>query len=190
MAFRDAFDALLGRTRPPEAETERLFAISTAVVTLQASLDLAPAGRAALCVKPIESTRYDATMTGIRELLEISARESGSVYRLETDRYRFGWVILEDPDFEDLVTGIHLVSQALIENGFGPYLLCAVFRFDGAARVYWIFNFKQGRYYPFVPGTGTTRDGAYEFRLRALLEGELPIEKEVERWYPLWGIPI
>lgn len=190
MAFRDALDALLGRTRLPEAKTERLFAISTAVVTLQTSLNLAPSGRAALCVKPIESSRYDAAMAEIRELLDYSCRETGSTCRLETDSYRFTWVVLEDPDFEDLVTGIHLVSQTLIEHGFGAYLLCAVYRFDGATRVYWIFNFKQGRYYPFVPGPGTTRDSAQEFRLRSLLENELPIEKEVERWYPLWGIPI
>ena len=190
MGFRDALDALLGTTRLPEADTDRLFAISTATVTMQASLDLAPAGRAGLCFKPIESSLYDAAKAEIDELLQYSCRETGSTCRLETDEYRFTWVVLEDPDFEDLVTTIHLVSQTLIERGFGTYLLCAVYRFDGAKRVYWIYNFKQGRYYPFVPEDGTARDSAYEFRLRSLLEGELPVEKEVERWYPLRGIPV
>ncbi|WP_428387590.1 PspA-associated protein PspAB, partial [Methanomethylovorans sp.] len=28
-----------------------------------------------------------------------------------------------------------------------------------------------------------------EFRLKSLMERELPIQKDVEKWYPLWGIP-
>ena len=51
---------------------------------------------------------------------------------------------MEDPDFEDLVTGLHLVSQTLIERGFGSYLLCAIFRFENEKPVYWVYNFKQG----------------------------------------------
>lgn len=190
MGFRDALDALLGTTRLPEAETERLFAISTATVTMQASLDLKPSGSAALCFRPVESARYDEAKREIEELLQISCREAGSTCRLETDRYHFTWMVIEDPDFEEIVAGIHMVSQTLIERGFGPYLLCAVFGFAGAKKVYWIFNFKQGRFYPFVPQGDSARDSACEFRLRSLLEAELPIEQEVERWYPLWGIPV
>jgi len=99
-------------------------------------------------------------------------------------------VILEDPDFEDLVSGIHLVSQTLIEKGFGAYILCAVFRFEKEKPVYWIYNFKQGRYYPFIPYGDKMRDNAQEFRIRSLLERELPIETDVAKWYPLWGIPL
>jgi hypothetical protein len=33
------------------------------------------------------------------------------------------------------------------------------------------------------------RDNNLEFRLRSAMEGKLPIEKGLERWYPLWGIP-
>jgi hypothetical protein len=29
-----------------------------------------------------------------------------------------------------------------------------------------------------------------EFRLKSLMENELPIEKEVGKWYPLWSMPI
>lgn len=51
------------------------------------------------------------------------------------------------------------------------------------------FNFKQAAFYPFVP-KGKQKDSSYEFRLRSIMEKELPIEKEVERWYPLWDIPL
>ncbi len=190
MGFRDLLNTVLGTTRLPEADSDRLFAISTAVVSMQVSLDLVPSGSAGLCFKPIESSRYDSVRAEIEELLLFAAQETNSVFRIETDAYRFTWVILEDPDFEDLVAGIHLASQTLIERGFGPYLLCAVFRFGREKRVYWIYHFKQGRFYPFVPLSESTRDGAFEFRLRSLFERELPLEREVERWYPLWGIPL
>jgi hypothetical protein len=189
MAFRDALDALFGKTRLPKAALDNLFAISVASVTMQTGLNLKASSTAGLCFKPIESSRYEAARTDIEELLRLSCKETGSTYRLETDEYRFTWVILEDPDFEDLVTGIHLVSQTLIEQGFGSYLLCAIYRFDNAKPVYWVYNFKQGCYYPFIPAPGKTRDTALEFRLRSLLEKELLIEKDMGLWYPLWGIP-
>jgi hypothetical protein len=96
---------------------------------------------------------------------------------------------LNDPDFEDLVSTLYMVSETLVENDFGEQLLCAVFKFKDESEVYWIFNFKQAAFYPFVP-KGKQRDSSYEFRLRSIMEKELPIEKEVERWYPLWEIPL
>ena len=184
------FDTLFGKTRLPNATVDGLFALSTASVTMDSQLNMKPSSAAGLCFKPIESSQYEAVRTEIEELLQLSGKESGTTYRLVTDEYRFTWVILGDPDFEDLVTGVHLVSETLIERGFGAYLLCAVFRFGNEKPVYWVYNFKQGRYYPFVPLPGKTRDTAIEFRMRSLLENELPVEKERGMWYPLWGIPL
>lgn len=190
MGIKEAFRSLLGSTVLPEATLENLFAISSASITLETQCNLKPSSKAGVCFKPIESSRYESARAEIEELLSYSAKETGSTYRLETDSYRFTWVILEDPEFEDLITGIHLVSQTLIEKGFGEYLLCAVFRFGEEKPVYWIYNFKQGHFYPFIPGEGKTRDNAAEFRIRSLLEQELQIEDELEKWYPLWGIPL
>lgn len=190
MTWKDALDALFGKTRLPRATIDNLFAISVASVTMQTGLNLKASSPAGLCFKPIESSHYDAARTEIEDLLRLSSRETGSTFRITTDEYRFTWVILEDPDFEDLVAETHLVSQTLIEKDFGSYLLCALFRFENAKPAYWVYNFKQGRYYPFVPGPNKTRDNALEFRMRSLLEKELPIEKDVGMWYPLWGMPL
>ena len=60
-----------------------------------------------------------------------------------------------------------------------------------ASRVYWIYNYKRGAYYPFVPAGGDQqRDTERELRLKAQIGHELPVEAELERWFPLWGIPI
>ena len=59
-------DSILGKTRLPEARTDKLFAISTAAVTLEASLGYRPDGDAGVCIKPMESSRYEAARSGDR----------------------------------------------------------------------------------------------------------------------------
>jgi len=29
-----------------------------------------------------------------------------------------------------------------------------------------------------------------EFRLKAVMQKELPIEKDMAKWYPMWGMPL
>lgn len=190
MGLKEIFSAVLGSTKLPKASLENLFSISAASITMQAEFQLKPSSSAGICFKPIESSEYDTARTEIEELLSVSARETGTRFRIETDEYRFTWVILEDQEFEDLVTGVHLVSQTFIERRLGTYLLCAIFRFERDRPVYWVYNFKRGTYYPFIPLPGKTRDTAYEFRIRSLMDRELPIEKDMGLWYPLWGIPL
>ena len=183
-------DPLLGRTRVPEAKTDSLFAITTAAVAMESEFGLKPDGLAAICFKPMESSKYDSARSEIDDILKLSMTATGTKYRIEKDNYEFLWIRLEDRDFEDLVTVIHMISQTLIDQGFGTQLLCAVYRFQGENTVYWIYSFKQGRFYPFVPQEGQKRKTSLEFRLKALLENELPVEKDMEKWYPLWGMPI
>ncbi|HWQ18202.1 MAG TPA: hypothetical protein VN455_00370 [Methanotrichaceae archaeon] len=183
-------DSILGKTKLPESKTEKLFAISTAAVTLDADLGLKPDGAAAVCIKPLESSQYDQARQEIEELLKISAKETGTEYKVQKDEFNYLWVVLKDPDFDDLVTTVQMVAQALIENGFGTQILAAVYRFRGESVVYWIYNFKQGAYYPFVPAGDKQRNNSLEVRLSALMEKEMPVEKKMEMWYPLWGMPI
>ena len=90
------------------------------------------------------------------------------------------------------VVGINGVSSSVEAGGYGERLLCAVFAFkDGAgAPINFIYNYKRGSWYPFVPAPGDKqRNTERELQLKAQIGGELPIEPELERWFPLWGIP-
>jgi len=187
-------DAILGKSELPKAKLDRLFAISTATVTMEANLGFKAGGKAGICIKPLESSRYESARSEVEDLLRYSNKETGTDYQLQKDKYNYLWVVLKDGDFEDLVTNVHLVSQTLIDHGFGEQLLCAIYLFleTGSKKgsIYWIYNFKAGAYYPFAPLESKKRDNALEFRLRSLMEEELPIEKNVEKWYPLWGTPL
>ena len=190
--MRSFFDALFGRTRPEPPKVDRLFAIGTAEVSLEAQLRLTPAQDAGISFRPVESAYFEQMTTDLNQLLAISAKDTGTQVKTLTDEYGFRWVVLNDDAFEDLVATIHITSETLIDQQFGEQLLAAVFRFNTPENrpVYWIYNYKRGSFYPFVPEQGTRkRDNAYELRLSSAMEKELPIEAELERWYPIWDIP-
>ena len=90
------------------------------------------------------------------------------------------------------MVGINAVSTAIEGGGYGERLLCAVFAFQDAKGrpLYWIYNFKRGAFYPFVPAGAQSRDNERELVLKAQLGSELPVEQELSRWFPLWGTPI
>ncbi|MDX6388132.1 MAG: hypothetical protein QOD85_1934, partial [Gaiellaceae bacterium] len=89
-------------------------------------------------------------------------------------------------------TAVHAVAQGLEEQGFGSQLLAAVFKFTGGKHpVYWIYGYKRGAFWPFVPtGEDQKRDNAEELELKAKLEKELPIEQDLTRWFGVFDAPL
>jgi PspAB-like protein len=185
-------DILLGRTRPVKPRVEKLFALSTSRITIAEKFDANPTGNAGICFKPVETSYFGFAESDLKQLLDLTGRETGSKVYTAKDNYGFRWILLADSEFEDLVATAHVVSQTLQERGFGEQMLAAVFEFSDGERhkIYWIYSYKRGNFYPFVPLPNRQRDNAYELRLRAVLEKELPVEPELERWYPIWDIPL
>jgi hypothetical protein len=186
-------DIILGRTQPPPARADNLLAIASAAVTMQAQLGLMPGDQAGLVFRPVESPYFDRAEKEVEELLAVSAKETGSAYRTFRDQYGYRWVVLQDPQFEDLVSIVQMAAATFIEQGFGEQLLAAVFRFTTSEGrpFYWLYQFKRGAFSPFapIPGSQQRRDHALELRLANAMRRELPVEKELEYWYPLWDIP-
>lgn len=185
-------DAVLGRKRLKEASGDKIFALSTARITLEAELGLKPSGAAAVCFKPLSAGEFVRAENELQELLDVAARDTGSRLRRKSDEYGFEWLIVEDADFEDLITTVHLVGSELKARGFGPQLLAAIFRFDGREHpTYFIYGYKRGAFWPFVPtGTDQERDNASELKLKAELERELPIEEDLSRWFGMFDAPL
>src|SRR5262245_6400797 len=164
-------DILFGRKKLKEPAEDKLFAISTAAVTLDFSCGLKPAGVAAVIFKPLSAGEFAAVEKDVDELLQSIASESGSKLDRKEDSFGFQWLIVHDPELEDEVTAVHAVASELSERGFGGQLLAAAFRFEGDEHpVYWIYGFKRGSWWPFVPtGEKQERDNARELALKAQL---------------------
>ena len=187
-------DVLFGRKKLKDPARDRLFAISTARITLETELGMKPAGAAGVCFKSMSASEFVRAENELQQLLDAVATESGSKVERHTDEMGFEWLVVRDGDFEDLVTTVHLVGQELQDRGFGPQLLAALFPFEGKfkeGRAYWIYGFKRGAFWPFVPtGEGQERDNAEELELKAKLEQELPIEQDLTRWFGIFNAPL
>ena len=185
-------DALLGRSKPKQAMLDALFGVTGAAITLEASAGMTPTGKAAVCFKPASGQGFAAASEELQGLLELAVKEAGSTVSVTDDRYGYRWVVVTDPDMEDLVTSVHLVNSTLEQYGFGPQLLCSVFAFADAEgrRFHLVYLYKRGTFYPFAALGGERRDNELELRVKATLGSDLPVEPELGRWFALWGLPL
>jgi len=174
-----------------DADPDDLFGMSTAYLTMEAELGYAPTGDAALCFADVDNTDFRDAMGEVEAILEAGEVETGTTADFTSDDHGYQWIVLHDEEFEDLVTSIHFAADTLIEASYGSRLLAAVFAFerdhDGLLG-YWVYSFRRGAYYPFVPEPHDDheRDSGAEFKLESNLDGELSVEKDKEYWYPLW----
>jgi hypothetical protein len=196
-------DSLLGRTKPVQPDLDRLFGLPGARLTLEASEGLVPSLEAGVCFKPAAGQEFSATEKEITELLGLGGtdgpdRTNGRISPT-ADTFGYRWVILTSDDFDTLVTEVHLVNATLQDHGYGPQLLCSVFGFrpgadagttGAAGHLYLVYLYKRGAFDPFAPTGSEKRDTETELRLRTVLAGDLAIEPDLDRWFPLWDLPV
>src|SRR5881398_3988256 len=185
-------DVLFGKKKLAGPARERLFALTTASVTLDTELGLKSAGVGGVVFKPLSAGEFVRAENDLQQVLDAVAAESGSKLERREDSFGYTWIVVRDAQLEDQVTTVHAVAQGLQEAGFGEQLLAAVFKFSGGKRpVYWIYGYKRGAFWPFVPtGEDQERDNAEELELKAKLERELPVEADLSRWLGLFDAPL
>jgi hypothetical protein len=161
----------MGRTRLPKPNEDKVFAMSTALVTLEVSASLQPSGRVGVVFKALPAGRFDQLVKDTVDMLQVqdqTAPDDALKVREVKDNLGFEWLVVD-----------------------GDCLLASVFPFQqGQRQVYWIYGYKQGTFYPFVPSGDRQRDNAEEMRLAAIVKEDLPIEPNLSSWFPLWGVPV
>jgi len=199
-------DVLTGRRKLAGPAPDRLFAITTAHVALTSEHSIYPTGSAAIVFQALATSEFETALREMEEVVKATGGESGTSVSTQDDSYGYRWMTLRNPpaspSVEDLAVGINAVAGSIETAGHGERLLCAVFAFEhrpggpdqsqGGERTYFIYNYKRGFWYPFVPAPGGAQERSTEreLQIKAQIERELPIEPELERWFPLWGIPI
>jgi hypothetical protein len=207
------FDTILGRTKPVQSNLDALFALPSASITLQSAAGMACSGHAGVCFKPPTGQAFTEMESEVVKLLSM---DGGSGLTRSQDSFGYAWLVVEDPDIESLVTRVHLVNSSLSDAGWGPQLLCSVFGLAqlvtdttadtgsdtvregatvGAGSVvastsYLVYLFKRGTFYPFAPTGHEQRSTEEEFRIRSLVSDDLKVEPDLDRWFPLWDLPV
>lgn len=183
-------DAILGRSKPVESNLDKLFALSGAGIPLQVAANLTPANQAAVVFKPASGAAFANTETEFKDTLK---EMEGVTVSSADDSFGYRWVMLAAPDLETTVTASHAVNRSLEDHGFSQQLLCSLFPFHDTGRdrlVYWVYLYKRGTFYPFVPTGHESRDNEAELSLKAIVASDLPVEPDVANWFPLWEIPL
>ena len=189
------FDTLLGRTKPVQPKLDDLFALPSAAITLDAATGFTPTGSGSVCFRAVEGRTFADIQAEVRELLDMDAGKPGGGLPVEVTRddYGFTWLVsshLSD-EMDALVTDLHAVNSALVDNGFGPQLLCTLvaFRDERERRLALVYLYKRGTFYPFAPTSGDRRDNALELQIKGALGDDLKVEPDLTKWFPVWGAP-
>jgi hypothetical protein len=170
-------------------------------------------GNAGVCFKPPTGQGFEDMQSEVVKLLSMDEANS---FKKAEDSYGYQWLVIEDPDIEQLVTQIHMVNSSLSDSGWGPQLLCSVFGLadlpdvDGTealpttampeltagpgtvlpSSAYLVYLFKRGTFYPFIPDGKEHRNIEAELKLKSLVANDLTVEAELDRWFPLWDLPV
>lgn len=178
-------DVLFGRKKPVRPDLDRLFALPSAAITLQAGGGFTPTGLGSVCFAGVEGGAFSRLQQDVRGLLDSA--------EFSPDEYGYTWVLSRHSpdDVPALVNDLHAVNALLQDAGFGPQLLCSLvgFRDDRDRSLALVYLYKRGTFYPFAPLPGEKRDNPLELEMRGLLSDDLHVEQDLTRWFPVWGAP-
>jgi hypothetical protein len=181
------------RINNPKNDSDAIFSLSSAYITLETKLGLKSTGRCALSVKSINGTHFTEMKNDIQRFLDISKTDFELTYRTVTDSYGYFWLIIEGKNMESILAGIAAVGDTIEERGFSSQLLAAIFEFNSREKnniQYLIYNYKSNKFYPFVPLSQKTRNTEDEMTIMAVIADDVPFQRDMTLWYPLWDLPL
>jgi hypothetical protein len=181
------------RINNPKNDSDAIFSLSSAYITLETKLGLKSTGRCALSVKSINGTHFTEMKNDIQRFLDISKTDFELTYRTVTDSYGYFWLIIEGKNMESILAGIAAVGDTIEERGFSSQLLAAIFEFNSREKnnsQYLIYNYKSNKFYPFVPLGQKTRNTEDEMTIMAVIADDVPFQRDMTLWYPLWDLPL
>ncbi|MFG2086300.1 MULTISPECIES: hypothetical protein [unclassified Spirillospora] len=193
-------DGLLGRPAPGMPDLDRLFDLSAAVPALEAVTGFAPDGTGAVCHRLVEGGPFGAFGGAQRDVVRLLRGDGTRETGMSAGPHGWGWAhVTRPPDaFDRLIADLHMVGSMLTGAGYGPYLLCSVAGFrrgDEPQRLLLVHSPGRGTFYPFAPGppgepgARRRRNNTVEMRVRDALAGELAMEPDTGRWFPVWDAP-
>lgn len=178
------------RTNKNQIDSDALFSLSSAHVTLETKLNLRSTGKAAISLKSVSGRLFAETIEEIKNFLDVSKTESDLSYKMINDSYGYLWIILQCKKIEDIISGISAVGQIVHDRNFSKQLFAALFQFSNANNRsnnrYLVYSFALNKFYPFVPVNKNERDNEIEREIMKTIVDEMPFEKDVSLWYPIW----
>jgi len=128
----DAFE----QSNSKDDDSDAIFSLTSASLSIEEKLGLQFSGTAALCVKVISGTVFKNAIKDCTDLLDVSKNEFKFNFKIVTDSYNYVWVIINGDKLmtnSETITNVAAAMSAtgdiLEENGFSGQILSAVFQF-------------------------------------------------------------
>ena len=176
-----------------QMDSQALFTLSSGQISLETKLNLKSTGKAAISLKSVSGRFFAETMSEVQNFLDVSKTDSDLSYQVANDSYGYLWIILQSAEIEDIISAISAVGQTINDRGFSKQLFAAVFQFSNNNKTnnrYLIYNYNLNKFYPFVPVNKNERDDEIEREIMLTIVAEMPFEKDVSLWYPIWDLPL
>jgi hypothetical protein len=128
----DAFE----QSNSKDDDSDAIFSLTSASISIEEKLGLQFSGTAALCVKVINGAVFKNAIKDCTDLLDVSKNEFKFNFKIVTDAYNYLWIIINGEKLmthSETITNVAAAMSAtgdiLEENGFSGQILSAIFQF-------------------------------------------------------------
>jgi hypothetical protein len=197
--FKRFIDSIGGDSPKADSDSDAIFVLSSAYISLETRLNLIYTGRSGICIKKTAvNISFDELKLSIENFLEASKKTDLKLsFDVSIDEYYdLLWLVIDVRSIEDSVACVTVVSETLEQEGDMILLKSAVFEFGKKGNkhqpYYLIYDYELDKFYPFVPiiGRQKARNTREEKNImRAVSNDKLPLEVDESRWDPIWQLP-
>jgi hypothetical protein len=214
------FSSLMGRTKPVQSNLDALFALPSASITLQSAAGMSCSGHAGVCYKPPTGQGFEQMQAEVVELLSMDGTggprqqqdsygyhwlvlENTDIEQLVTRIHLVnsslsdsGWgpqLLCSVFGLADLPSPVAGGNADPSGSGTGADGMPELTAGPGTvlpSTAFLVYLFKRGTFYPFVPDGKEHRDMEEELKLKSLVADDLTVETDLDRWFPLWDLPV
>lgn len=182
------FQRLFGGSQAsPATWKTTLTSLGESALVLENTLKTFSVGQAALIVAPGEPPGLDDFIKSLQVKL-------GKRYSVTGDDQNHAWVIAKSSGLTNLTQSLQFSIDKLTQAGLESRILAAVFPFKWTDRtIYWICRGRTLKFTPFAldgRGDSQLRDFTLEQRMEKASRKLFPTDRNVQNWFPLWGMPI
>src|ERR1039458_7867169 len=96
---------LTGKRKLAQPAPDRLFAITTAYVTFETTLEITTRGTAAIVFQSLATADFRSIVKDMEEVVRATAGDSGATVETSEDSYGFRWLVLRGSPFDALAVG-------------------------------------------------------------------------------------
>ena len=159
--FKRFIDSIGGDSPKTNSDSDAIFVLSSAYISLETRVNLIYTGRSGICIKKTAvNISFDELKLSIENFLEASKKTDLKLsYDVSIDEYYdLLWLVIDVRSIEDSVACVTVVSETLEQEGYMILLKSAVFEFGKKGSkhqpYYLIYDYELDNFYRFVPCIG------------------------------------